>query len=114
MCFLVILNKVHYDTQKTWEETDKLLHNKTTSVDKSLFAWLKALAPLLLGVVMLSFLAEPLIDSVQNFSKAAELPSFFVAFVLVPLATNARVATSTIKAANNKKPRTTSLTFSEV
>lgn len=100
--------------QKTWEETDKLLHNKTTSVDKSLFAWLKALAPLLLGVVMLSFLAEPLIDSVQNFSKAAELPSFFVAFVLVPLATNARVATSTIKAANNKKPRTTSLTFSEI
>ncbi|KAL6199097.1 hypothetical protein ACLB2K_028884 [Fragaria x ananassa] len=77
--------------QRTWDATDKLVDEETRSV-----------------------LAEPLIDNVQDFSTAAGIPSFFVAFVLVPLATNARQAASAISAASRQTPRTTDLTFSEI
>lgn len=69
---------------------------------------------LALGIVMLGLLAEPLIQSVQNLSAAANVPSFFISFILVPLATNARIGISAITEARHKKQRTTSLTFSEV
>ncbi|CAB4277405.1 unnamed protein product [Prunus armeniaca] len=104
--------------QRTWEETDRLVDEEKSkggsAVDKSIWAWLKAITYLVLGFVVLAVLAEPLIDSVQAFSTAVSIPSFCVAFVLVPLATNARQATSAIKAASRKTPRTTSLTFSEI
>lgn len=98
--------------QKSWEQTDQLL--KVKSINKSLLAWTKAIFLLVLGTGMLGVLAEPLIESVQNFSKAANMPSFFISFILVPLATNARIAISAISEARRKKPRTTSLTFSEI
>ncbi|XP_027061163.1 sodium/calcium exchanger NCL2-like [Coffea arabica] len=98
--------------QKSWEQTDQLLEVK--SINKSLLAWTKAIFLLVLGTGMLGILAEPLIESVQNFSEAANMPSFFISFILVPLATNARIAISAISEARRKKPRTTSLTFSEI
>lgn len=82
--------------------------------DRSSWAWIKAIMRLLLGIVMLAVMAEPLIHSVQNVSNAANIPSFFVSFILVPLATNARAAILAIKTASRKHERSTSLTFSEV
>ncbi|KAF7140596.1 hypothetical protein RHSIM_Rhsim06G0204300 [Rhododendron simsii] len=98
--------------QKKWEETDLLVEGKT--VDRYLWAWMKAIMLLVAGIAILAVLAEPLIESVQSFSQSATLPSFFVSFILVPLATNARGAIAAITAARRKKPRTTSLTFSEI
>ncbi|KAL8046619.1 hypothetical protein ABFX02_08G188700 [Erythranthe guttata] len=98
--------------QKTWEQTDKLIEDKF--IDKSPLAWVKALALLILGIVMLGILAEPLIRSVRDFSKSANLPSFYVAFVFVPLATTARLAVSAISEARKKKLHTNSLTLSEI
>lgn len=83
-------------------------------VDRSMWAWTKAVMLLVLGIAMLALLAEPLIHSVQNVSNSATVPSFFISFILVPLATNARAAVSAIQTASQKKERTTSLTFSEV
>lgn len=103
--------------QRTWDATDKLVDEETRSggpVDKSLWGWFKAISYMVIGFVVLAVLAEPLIDNVQDFSGAAGIPSFFVAFVLVPLATNARQAISAISAASRQTPRTTDLTFSEV
>lgn len=100
------------DYQKTWEQTDKLIEDKF--IDRSSLAWAKAIALVLVGVVMLGLLAEPLIRSVRDFSSAANLPSFFVAFVFVPLATNARLAVSAISEARKKKMHTNSLTLSEI
>lgn len=73
-------------------------------------AWIKAIAYMVIGIIILGVLAEPLIFSVQTFSKAANIPSFFISFIVVPL----RVASSAISAAGRKKSRTTSLTFSKV
>ncbi|XP_052178502.1 sodium/calcium exchanger NCL1-like isoform X2 [Diospyros lotus] len=98
--------------QRKWEETDSLVGDRST-VYRSPWAWMKAIMLLLVGISILGVLAEPLIQSVQNFSKSAKIPSFFISFVLVPLATNARAAISAITAASHKKLRTTSLTFSE-
>ncbi|KAL6202147.1 hypothetical protein ACLB2K_025858 [Fragaria x ananassa] len=103
--------------QRTWDATDKLVDEETMSgrpVDKSLCGWFKAISYMVIGFVVLAVLAEPLIDNVQDFSTAAGIPSFFVAFVLVPLATNARQAASAISAASRQTPRTTDLTFSEI
>lgn len=83
-------------------------------VDKSPWAWAKAILLLVLGIVMLALLAEPLTHTVQKFSTSANIPSFYASFVLVPLATTARTAISAIRAAKQKIPKTTSLTFSEV
>lgn len=108
------------DYQKTWEKTDEILVNEENSnkrerdYEKSILKWLKAIGSMVFGVAILAVLAEPLIFSVQDFSKAANLPTFFVSFMLLPLATNARFATSAITAAYRKKSRTTSLAFSEI
>ncbi|KAM0017288.1 putative EF-hand domain, sodium/calcium exchanger membrane region, EF-hand domain pair [Helianthus debilis subsp. tardiflorus] len=83
-------------------------------VDKSKWAWTKAIMLLVLGITMLALLAEPLIHSVQNVSSAVNIPSFFVSFILVPLATNARAAIIAVKTARKGNERTTSLTFSEI
>ncbi|XVE50149.1 hypothetical protein DITRI_Ditri01bG0138700 [Diplodiscus trichospermus] len=102
--------------QKTWEETDKLVDEERSNVvvNASKRAWIKAIMYMVVGFIILAVLAEPLIYSVQSLSEAASIPSFFISFILVPLTTNARAATSAITAAWRKKSRTTSLTFSEI
>ncbi|KAI3948007.1 hypothetical protein MKW92_019997 [Papaver armeniacum] len=74
----------------------------------------KAALLLILGISLLSLLAEPLVEVVQNFSNSANIPSFFVSFVLLPVATNTRRAVTAISSASRKNPRTTSLTISEI
>ncbi|KAJ9551728.1 hypothetical protein OSB04_015773 [Centaurea solstitialis] len=94
------------------------------NVDKSPSARATATMLLVLGIAILVLLAEPLIQSVHKFSESAGIPSFYVAFILVPLATNARTAISAIRAVSHKKQMhfkkshnkqaTVSLTFSEI
>lgn len=83
-------------------------------MDRSARAWIKAIFLLVVGIVTLAVLAEPLIHSVQKFATSANIPSFYVAFVLVPLATSARTAISAVRAVRDKIPKNTRLTFSEV
>ncbi|KAL5738115.1 hypothetical protein ACOSP7_030876 [Xanthoceras sorbifolium] len=101
---------------RTWEETDKLVDEEKSNrdVNKLIWAWFKGVMYIVVGVAILSVvLAEPLIYSAENFSNAVNIPSLFISFILVPLATNARAAaTSDITASFRKKPRTTSLAFS--
>ncbi|XP_061348954.1 sodium/calcium exchanger NCL1-like [Gastrolobium bilobum] len=104
------------DMYETWEKADMVVEEKQSKavIDKSIWAWLKALTYVVLGIAMLSILAEPLIESVKNFSNSAGLHSFSISFILIPLATNAREATAAIKEVSHKKPRTTSLAISEI
>ncbi|RID56702.1 hypothetical protein BRARA_F00130 [Brassica rapa] len=53
-------------------------------------------------------------DAVNNFSAATGIPSFFISFIALPLATNSSEAVSAIIFASRKKIRTASLTFSEL
>ncbi|CAI9303757.1 unnamed protein product [Lactuca saligna] len=74
----------------------------------------KAIALLIIGIFMLTVLAEPLVESVRKFSESIKIEAFYVSFILVPLATNARTAIAAIRAASQKRHLTTSLTFSEI
>ncbi|XP_061348958.1 sodium/calcium exchanger NCL-like isoform X2 [Gastrolobium bilobum] len=97
-----------HGTHQTWEDVEKVIEENQT---KGVSAWLTAIAYVVLGITMLSLLAEPLIASVQKFSEDAGISSFFVSFILVPMATNFREATSAIKEASHKKSSNTSHTI---
>ncbi|KAI3828221.1 hypothetical protein L1987_02318 [Smallanthus sonchifolius] len=73
----------------------------------------KAIILLIVGILMLTFLAEPLVESVRQFSESVNIEPFYVSLILLPLATNARTAIAAIRAASQKRHPTTSFTFSE-
>ncbi|KAM7277885.1 hypothetical protein ACFE04_005019 [Oxalis oulophora] len=74
----------------------------------------KAAMMLLFGTIIAAAFADPLVDAVDNFSSATSIPSFFISFIVLPLATNSSEAVSAIIFASRKKIRTASLTFSEL
>lgn len=84
------------------------------SVDNPIWISFKAILLLLLGTLLAAAFADPLVDAVDNFSLATSIPSFFISFIAMPLATNSSEAVSAIIFATRKKQRTSSLTFSEV
>ncbi|XP_002974272.2 sodium/calcium exchanger NCL1 [Selaginella moellendorffii] len=75
---------------------------------------LKASAFILAGAVIAGVFADPLVDAIDNFSKASKIPSFFVAFVATPLATNSSEAVSSLMFAARKKKRNISMTYSQI
>ncbi|KAF6155971.1 hypothetical protein GIB67_039302 [Kingdonia uniflora] len=74
----------------------------------------KAVLMLLLGACIAAVFADPLVDAVDNFSSATSIPSFFISFIALPLATNSSEAVSALIFASRKKQRTASLTYSEI
>ncbi|KAM7495417.1 hypothetical protein LguiB_030026 [Lonicera macranthoides] len=74
----------------------------------------KAVLLLLLGTVIAAVFADPLVDAVDNFSAATSIPSFFISFIALPIATNSSEAVSAIIFASRKNLRSASLTFSEL
>ncbi|KAL2245465.1 uncharacterized protein LOC105165426 [Sesamum indicum] len=75
---------------------------------------IKAVLLLLLGTAIAAAFADPLVDAVDNFSDATKIPTFFISFIALPLATNSSEAVSAIIFATRKKLRSASLTFSEL
>ncbi|WVZ72769.1 hypothetical protein U9M48_021178 [Paspalum notatum var. saurae] len=102
---------------RTRQEHDQLIDKSdeaVESVENPGWCIAKAVGLLLLGAVIAAAFADPLVDAVQNFSNATHIPSFFISFIALPLATNSSEAVSAIIFASRKKQRTCSLTFSEV
>lgn len=83
-------------------------------VENPKWVTIKAVLFLLLGTAIAAAFADPLVDAVDNFSSATNIPSFFISFIALPLATNSSEAVSAIIFATRKKIRSASLTFSEV
>lgn len=103
--------------QLTREEHDRLLgpdDEVVVSVDNPSRIIFKAVMLLVLGTIIAAVFADPLVDAVNDFSNATSIPSFFISFIAMPLATNSSEAVSAIIFASHKKSRSTSLTYSEV
>ena len=83
-------------------------------VEGSKWISIKAVLLLILGTLIAAAFADPLVDAVDNFSDASGIPTFFVSFIVLPLATNSSEAVTAIIFASRNKRRTASLTFSEV
>ncbi|XP_019451888.1 PREDICTED: uncharacterized protein LOC109353987 [Lupinus angustifolius] len=96
---------------QAWEEVETVVEDKRI---KGIKAWLGAIGYVILGITMLSLLAEPLVHNVQNFSEKAGISSFFISFIIVPIATNFREATTAIREASQKKRGNTSQTIYEI
>ncbi|XP_006643900.1 sodium/calcium exchanger NCL1 [Oryza brachyantha] len=102
---------------RTRQEHDLLVEasdETVESVENPGWCITKAVGLLLLGSAIAAAFADPLVDAVHNFSNASHIPSFFISFIALPLATNSSEAVSAIIFASRKKLRTSSLTFSEV
>ncbi|KAA3472372.1 Vacuolar calcium ion transporter [Gossypium australe] len=92
------------------EQSDEVVEH----VENPRWISFKAVLMLLLGTLIAAAFADPLVDAVDNFSTATSIPSFFISFIALPLATNSSEAVSAIIFATRKKQRTASLTFSEL
>ncbi|WOH11905.1 hypothetical protein DCAR_0831401 [Daucus carota subsp. sativus] len=125
------LNKATHETKCTdakrsveeydkmlWRDVDSMIHEKQVGQEtyKLMLTWgfNKALVQLILGFIMLTYLASPLSLATRQFSNAVGIPSFFISFVIIPLAMQARKAIAAIFPAAQKNKRTASLTFSEL
>lgn len=119
---LVDSHTIEKQSEYNNQEEDSQSHDNNKKIDKfhrgeakaKAEEKFKAIALLLVGIIMLTILAEPLVESVRKFSESLNIEPFYVSFILVPLATNARTAIAAIRAASQKRHLTTSLTFSEI
>ncbi|KAJ0733622.1 putative EF-hand domain, calcium/proton exchanger, sodium/calcium exchanger membrane region [Helianthus annuus] len=113
------LKYIHDYYEETKKEHDLLgddagEDDEEEGVDDPRGTTIKAVLFLLIGTFIAAAFADPLVDAVSNFSTATSIPSFFISFIALPLATNSSEAVSAIIFASRKKKRSASLTFSEL
>lgn len=98
------------------EEQQSLVHKskRSPNAKKSLSIYFKAATLLLLGTTTLVLLANPLVKTVVDFATAANISSFFIPYVIIPLTLNVRSAKSAITSARQKTKRAVSLTLSQL
>ncbi|KAM7495058.1 hypothetical protein LguiB_029667 [Lonicera macranthoides] len=73
----------------------------------------KAVLMLLVGLIIAASFAHPFVDSINNFSTATTIPSFFVAFGVLPFVRSSE-ALAAFSFASSKRNRTASLTLSQI
>ncbi|KAK4804463.1 hypothetical protein SAY86_004280 [Trapa natans] len=110
------LDLVHHQTKREHDllrmedQSDEVIEG----IENPRWITLKAVLLLILGTVIAAIFADPLVDAVDNFSDATGIPTFFISFIALPLATNSSEAVSAIIFASRKKKRTSSLALSEL
>ncbi|CAH8358630.1 unnamed protein product [Eruca vesicaria subsp. sativa] len=75
---------------------------------------IRASIEVIVGILIVLFLATPFMMNIELLSKSAGVPSFYVVFVVIPLARNLRNALSAHFCRKKDKARVTSDTFSEI
>ncbi|KAG6480170.1 sodium/calcium exchanger NCL2-like [Zingiber officinale] len=110
--------KLHHAHMEAQNEhavlTDQGDEVEEESTENPTWTTFKAVLLLILGTIIAAVFADPLVDAVDNFSDATSIPSFFISFIAMPLATNSSEAVSAIIFASRKKQKLASLTFSEI
>ncbi|CAN0896730.1 Sodium/calcium exchanger NCL1 [Linum grandiflorum] len=99
----------------TKKEQDILGGQSEDTKSPQSIGWDGAKAGLLLlsGTLIAAVIAEPLVDAVNNFSSASNIPSFFVSFVILPFASSSEIV-SILIFASKKNMRSASLAYSEI
>ncbi|RVW79138.1 Sodium/calcium exchanger NCL2 [Vitis vinifera] len=99
------------------EEQQSLLAKKakqqSQTAQNSWFNYFKAAFLLIIGTAVMSLLAQPLIQTINEFSSAVNIPSFIISYVIIPVAMSYRETLGAIKSARLKTKQAISLTFSE-
>ncbi|CAL2251873.1 unnamed protein product [Prunus armeniaca] len=102
--------------EKTEEDQKRLVakKKKAKGADKSWKNLVKAAYLLILGTGITVLLAVPLMETMQEFSTAASIPSFLTSYILIPWSTNYRLALRSVTSAREKTDNAISLTLSEI
>ncbi|KAL8032049.1 hypothetical protein ABFX02_13G068500 [Erythranthe guttata] len=108
------IDDYHKQTKREHELLGEQSDEIVEGVENPRSTSIKAGLLLLLGTLIAAAFADPLVDAVDNFSAATSIPTFFISFIALPLATNSSEAVSAIIFASRKKIRSASLTFSEL
>eukprot|EP00899_Mesostigma_viride_P029738 jgi/Mesvir1/994/Mv17534-RA.1 len=74
----------------------------------------KAALLLVAGTAIVTFFADPVINTVGDFSAASGIPPFFVAFIAMPLASNSSELVASFLFARKRRKRNMSLTMSSI
>eukprot|EP00250_Pteridium_aquilinum_P003862 c14138_g1_i1 orf=45-1841(+) len=108
-------NQEYIKIQEHLDEAQEILLHEMKRGDLSRNRTLmKAIFYLLVGTLLISLFSQPLVDAITNFSVATHIPSFFVSFVLLPLASNSSESISSVIFAKHKQVLHSSLTYSEI
>ncbi|CAH8353520.1 unnamed protein product [Eruca vesicaria subsp. sativa] len=75
---------------------------------------MRASIEVIIGILIVLFLATPFMMNIELLSESAGVPSFYVVFVVIPLARNLKNALSAHFCRKKDKARVTSDTFSEI
>ncbi|KAI3708340.1 hypothetical protein L2E82_37508 [Cichorium intybus] len=100
-------------------------HAMSTNIDANSemdkYSWgeakvkLKSTLIVIFGLTMLTIFPEPLVGNVRQLSRSIKVKPFYISFILIPLATNARTAMVALKMACQRRPHIPlSMIFSEV
>ncbi|KAL8512234.1 hypothetical protein ACS0TY_018619 [Phlomoides rotata] len=108
------IDEFHTETRRQHDLLGEDSDESNEGVENQRGNTLKALLFLVVGTAIAAAFADPLVDAVDNFSTATNIPTFFISFIALPLATNSSEAVSAIIFATKKKTKSASLTFSEL
>ena len=110
--FVILLQrtKQEHDLLVVGDQSDEVIEG----VQNAKWITVKAVVMLLLGTTIAAAFADPLVDTVNNFSSATNIPKFLISFIALPLATNSSDAVFAVIFATKKKKTTASLALSEV
>ncbi|GMN43618.1 hypothetical protein TIFTF001_012811 [Ficus carica] len=103
---------------KTEEQQRLITQNTTTPAttanDNDWLNYIQAGGLIILGTAITLVLGRPLVMTLVEFSFAANVPSFLISYVVIPLALNVGQAMSAISSAKQKTEAAISLTLSEI
>ncbi|KAJ4956119.1 hypothetical protein NE237_012902 [Protea cynaroides] len=108
-----IINDFHRQIKQERYLLGDISDEAAEAMENSKWISIKATSMLLLGTVVAAAFADPLLDAVDNFSSATSIPSFFISFIVLPVATKSSEAVSALIFASRKTEKTASLTFSK-
>ncbi|XP_027772379.1 sodium/calcium exchanger NCL2-like [Solanum pennellii] len=121
---LSTLSRIFDQNKVMWGEFDKFLDevekgNHRRFNHSLVLKWdiCKSELQVILGIAILTLCADPIMDNIIRLASAIGVPSFFLSFVIVPLAINvstAITAVTLLSSANQQSGTTSSLTFSEL
>ncbi|XP_030460143.2 sodium/calcium exchanger NCL2-like [Syzygium oleosum] len=110
--------KTSNKSQGTSDEQASLLSQDSTSKPTSKLAvwwnYTKAGFLIILGTGVMMLIGQPLMESIEEFATAADIPSFFVSYILIPLAMSYRQILGAISSAKKKTQKDISGAFTEV
>eukprot|EP01120_Amphizonella_sp_Union-15-10_P006092 TRINITY_DN1903_c0_g1_i1.p1 TRINITY_DN1903_c0_g1~~TRINITY_DN1903_c0_g1_i1.p1 ORF type:complete len:556 (-),score=72.88 TRINITY_DN1903_c0_g1_i1:45-1712(-) len=66
------------------------------------------------GTLLVAFFSDPMVDVIDNFGTAINVPAFYVSFIITPYCSNASELVSSLIFASKKRKANSSMTYSQI